>query len=205
MDGEADAPTLFACQRRPRRGDVLGARVKGVHARCAGRGERRQSSGAAADFEHTLSLQRDERGDRRGLDPLVVAPVHRYDLRLSALTADLRGPKFCVEDELDARRLIAERLSGFSPAGATALRSGHGETSDECGERVTPDSDLLAWWHHPAELDRGESFAEGVKLAGGVTCRARAKQAGVLEPAHPGLEPGEGGACSGAELAGQVG
>jgi hypothetical protein len=60
----------------------------------------------------------------------------------------------------------------FSRRVAPTSRSGCGEAGDECGERVTPNSGFLGGWHHPAELDRGESFAEGVKLAGGVTYRS---------------------------------
>ncbi len=76
MDGEADATTLLAGQRRPRGCDVLGARVEGVHKRCAVGGERRQSPFAAADFDHALALERDERVDRRRLDSVLVAPLH---------------------------------------------------------------------------------------------------------------------------------
>jgi hypothetical protein len=76
VDGEADTATLFARQCRPRGCDVLCVRVEGVHVRCARGGEHGESSFAAADFENALALERDQRGDCRRLDSLLVAPLH---------------------------------------------------------------------------------------------------------------------------------
>jgi hypothetical protein len=91
VDGEADASALLARQRRPRDGDVLGVRVEGVHARCAGGGERGQSSLAAADFEYPLALERDQLGDRRRLDSVLVAPLHSLRPRLVGLDGGAAG------------------------------------------------------------------------------------------------------------------
>lgn len=93
----------------------------------------------------------------------------------------------------------------FRRRAATIPRSGCGEADDECGEGVAPDPRLLTGCHQSAEFYRGESFAECMKLAGGVSYRTRAKQARGFESCNPCLEPGEGIRCCGAELAGQVG
>jgi len=69
----------------------IGARIEGIHGRCAGRGERGQSSLAAADFEHALALEWNQRGDRRRLDPVLVAPLHSLAHRLVGLDGGAAG------------------------------------------------------------------------------------------------------------------
>jgi hypothetical protein len=91
VDGEAHAMTLLACQRRPRGCDVLAARVEGIHKRCAVGGECCQSPFAAADFEHALAPERNERVDRRRLDPVLVAPLHSLERRLVGLEGGTAG------------------------------------------------------------------------------------------------------------------
>jgi len=54
-----------------------------------------------------------------------------------------------------------------------------------------PDPRFLAGWHQPAQFHRRESLAERMKLAGGLSYRAAAEQAGDLDACHPRLQAGE--------------
>jgi hypothetical protein len=94
VDGKVDAAALLARERRPRRGDVLGARVERRQRGCAGGGERSQPPLAAADLKHALPFERDKSGDRRRLDPLVVAPLHSLGPRLVGLDGRAAGAEF---------------------------------------------------------------------------------------------------------------
>jgi len=91
MNRETDAATLLARQRSPRGGDVLGARIEGVHRRRVGGSERGQASLAAADLEHAFPVERNERGDRCRLDPLLVAPLHSLGTRFVSLDGGAAG------------------------------------------------------------------------------------------------------------------
>jgi hypothetical protein len=124
VDSEADATSLLARQRRLGGGDVLGARIEGVHKRCAVGSERRQSPFAAADFEHALAPERDKRVDRRRLDSVLVAPLHSLGRRLVGLEggtarAELLRLPPCVFERRAG--VGVDELAGLDPLEAVAL------------------------------------------------------------------------------------
>jgi hypothetical protein len=100
---------------------ALGSKAYG---RCAGRSERGQSSLAAADFEHALALEWNQRGDRRRLDPVLVAPLHSLAHRLVGLDGGAAGAELLRFParvfELGASVGIDE-LAGLDPLEAVTL------------------------------------------------------------------------------------
>jgi hypothetical protein len=109
---------------RPSGGDVLGARIEGVHRLRACSSERGQTSLAAADLEHAFLIERDERGDRRCLYPVFVAPLHSLVLRLVGFDGGAAGTELlclatCVF-ELGAG-VGVDQLAGLDPLEAVSF------------------------------------------------------------------------------------
>jgi AcrR family transcriptional regulator len=84
------------------------------------------------------------------------------------------------------------RLSDLIETVRAAAKRRDGESGYECRDGVTPDPRFRARRHHPAQFDGRESFAECVKLAGGVAYHAAAEYAVGLDSCLPRLEGGEG-------------
>jgi hypothetical protein len=87
-------------------------------------GERCQPSLAAADFEYPLALERDQLGDRRRLDPVVIAPLHSLPPRLVGLDGGAAGAELlrlaAGVFELGAGVGVDE-LAGLDPLEAVTL------------------------------------------------------------------------------------
>jgi len=86
--------------------------------------ERGETPLAAADLEHAFPIERDERGDRRRLDPVFVAPLHSLGPRLVGLDGGAAGAELlclatCVF-ELGAG-VGVDQLAGLDPLEAMTL------------------------------------------------------------------------------------
>jgi hypothetical protein len=79
---------------------------------------------AAADLEHAFPVERNEHGDRRRLDPLVVAPLDSLGTRFVGLDGGAAGAEpLCLATrvfELEAGVGVDE-LAGFDPLEAVTL------------------------------------------------------------------------------------
>jgi len=79
---------------------------------------------AAADLEHAFPVERNERGDRRRLDPLVVAPLDSLGTRFVGLDGGAAGAELlCLATrifELGAGVGVDE-LAGSDPIEAVTL------------------------------------------------------------------------------------
>ena len=85
-------------------------------------------------------------------------------------------------------------------------KSGVVEAAHECGERVAPESLFVAGGEQPAELERGEPFAECVELDRRLGHGGVRKATGVVESGDALMEPREccllGWSCARPQLAG---
>src|SRR5207248_2353484 len=95
-----------------------------AYRRRAGGSERGQTSLAAADLEHAFRVERNERGDRCRLDPLVVAPLHSLGTRFVGFDGGAAGAELlCLATgvfELGAGVGVDE-LAGLDPLEAVTL------------------------------------------------------------------------------------
>jgi hypothetical protein len=83
-----------------------------------------QPSLAAADFEYPLALERDQLGDRRRLDPAVVAPLHSLGPRLVGLDGGAAGAELLrlAARVFELRAGIGvDELAGLDPFEAVTL------------------------------------------------------------------------------------
>jgi hypothetical protein len=75
-------------------------------------------------LEHAFPVERNERGDRRRLDPLVVAPLHSLGTRFVGLDGGAAGAELlCLATrvfELGAG-IGVDQLAGFDPLEAVTL------------------------------------------------------------------------------------
>jgi hypothetical protein len=124
VDGEADTAALLVVECRARGDDVLRIRVERVDgAGTCGR-EGGQAARAAADVEHALVVERDEAGDRRRLDTVLVAPLHRlcvWLVRLQGRSARAELQRFAPGVLELGARVGVDELSGLDPLEAVSF------------------------------------------------------------------------------------
>jgi len=87
-------------------------------------GEPGQPSLAAADLEHALALERNQRGDRRRLDSVVVAPLHSLAHRLVGLDGGATGTELLrlAARVFELRAGVGvDELAGLDPLEAVTL------------------------------------------------------------------------------------
>jgi hypothetical protein len=95
-----------------------------AYTRCAVGGERGQSSFAAADFEHALALEWDERGDGAASTPSSSRLLHSLSLRLVGLDGGAAGAellRFAARVFELGAGVGVDELAGLDPLEAVTL------------------------------------------------------------------------------------